>query len=112
MTKRTRKERLHAALDAFLHESLHPDEYDQDTGARLRRTPNGRVHSYWNQYAGRSLPAPRYRLMRRLQLLTALREWDLKLMKEILADEEATSDAKAHKEQQDADAARAIEAST
>jgi hypothetical protein len=94
-----RKDRLHAALDAFLHESLHPEEYAYQTGRRLRKLPRGRVKPNWNETPGRPLPAPRYRLMRRLQMLVALKEWELQLMKEITADEKAKKDAKQYKEE-------------
>jgi len=94
-----RKDRLHAALDAFLHESLHPEEHDYQTGKPLRKLPSGRVKPNWNETPGRPLPAPRYRLMQRLRMLTMLREWDLKLMKEILADVEAAEDAKQYEKE-------------
>ncbi len=101
MATSTRKERIHRALDVFLDECLHPEKYDRNTGRLLYRDRDGYAYGL-DPRPGSPLPAPRYRLMARLQLLTVLREWDIQLLKEILADEEAAADVKAHKEAQDA----------
>jgi len=93
MTK-SRKIRVHNVLNDFLAESLHPEMYDTRTWTRLKKYQ-------YNHEPGRPLPAPRYRLTRRLQLISYLQEWINKLMKEVIADVESLEDAKAHREQEE-----------
>jgi hypothetical protein len=96
MTMKSRKERIHEALDAFLDETLYPEKYDRRTHKLLPK------YRAWNTEPGRPLPAPRYRLSRRLQLLSYLQAWVNRLMKEIIADVESLEDAKAYKAREDA----------
>lgn len=95
MTMKSRKERIHEALDAFLNEALYPEKYDGRTHKLLPK------YRGWNTEPGRPLPSPRYRLSRRLQLLATVQEWVNLLMKETLADTESTEDAKAYQERKE-----------
>lgn len=80
------EEALRKQLDAAKDRLLHPEAYDPVNGAKLYR------HQQW-----RKPLEPRYRLTTRLELLCMLKRYETELMKEILADEESTRDAKASK---------------
>lgn len=87
MTEAKIKEAVRAALEPVLHQVLHPEDYDIITGCKLPKYSRD----------GRRKPlVPRHRLSSRLVLLLALKEAEIALMKEIMADKESHKDAKEH----------------
>lgn len=86
MTREQLKAAIEGALKPIKHRILHPEEFDY-RGHRLY-TPSKRA-----AHGGNPLQ-PRHRLSVRLELLLALKQYELALSKEIIADTEAISDAK------------------
>ena len=92
MRKEVMQSMVDKALSDILERALQPERFNQRTGwrmspASLRCNPSD---------AGAPLSAPRYRLALRLELLCALAQFKVDLMKEILTDKEAIADAKTH----------------
>lgn len=83
------KEEVRKALSPIFHRVQHPEAYD-NLGNKLRK--------YEKPYF--KPMEPRHRLSTNLVLLLALKEVEIALMKEIMADTEAVEDAKKHKEAQ------------
>ena len=85
---------VEVALAPVKRELLHPEERNPHTGKFIPATPEWRRGAE----AGRPIENPRDRLAIRLELLCAVKKWELKLVKEITDDTDAINDAKAHKE--------------
>lgn len=74
------------ALNRIKHRLLHPEEYDYH-GQKLYSPSALKAR-------GEKPLAPRHRLSARLELLTALKRYEIDLMKEIKLDTDSLADAK------------------
>lgn len=89
-------EALDIKIRDLLDRALHPEDYDSDRSRRgIKLTAFRKAYVQ----AGEPLAHPRYRLNVRLEMLVALKQQETELMQAILADTEATEDARLNRQE-------------
>ncbi len=101
-----------AALEPIIRRAVHPETTHIGDGPYSFTArgsdigPSKRANPAYTKKYGKPPLEPRYRLSTRLALMLAVTRIKNDLMKQILADEEATADAKKHKEHHGLEALR------